>query len=238
MADALKSTKTGALAACFLALALVAHAQVAAPQPRTQTPAPATPIAPLAGDVIPLLGQVQQVAQSTNLDIAKLRIEKWKADSAMKQRVQQNADSISRNLTSALPGMLDQVRANPQSLAAMFNLYRDLNLVCDYTSTLADTAGMFGSKSEYDALGTDAANLENLRRAMGDKLAQMAAFRDNEITRLRTQLAQATAPPPAPPKKVVVDDEEKPKKPATRKKKPTAKPATEKPAETGTSKPQ
>lgn len=242
MADSLKIMKiirTVALALFIFALVLAADAQVATPQPgRAAAHTPPTAIAPLSPDLTPLLGQLQQVAQSTNLDMAKLRIEKWKTDSDNKKRAQQNADSISRNLTSALPGMVDQVRANPQSLAATFKLYRNLNALYDVAAGLAESAGAFGSKAEYEALARDAANIDNLRRSMGDKMAEMAAFQDTELSRLRTQLAQATAPPPAPPKKIVVDDEEKPKKPAARKKKPAAKPAASKPADTPTSKPQ
>jgi hypothetical protein len=225
MAGPVKLIRTGALIACVLAVVVTASAQVASPQPgRVQ--APATPIPSMSSDLIPLLAQLQPAVQNTNLDIAKLRIEKWKTDSNVKQQAQQNADSIARNITSALPGMVDQVRANPQSLAAAFKLYRNVGALYDVLSGLAESAGAFGSKTEYDALARDVGQIDNIRRAMGDKLAEMAAFKDNEIVRLRAQAAQAAAPP-SPPKRIVVDDEEKPKKPA-KKKKPatTAKPAT------------
>jgi hypothetical protein len=210
--------KTLAVLLCISMLPAFAGAQVAG---RTE---PSTTAAPqgIVSDLNPILGQLEQTAQALNLKLAKLRIEKWKADTGSKQQAQQNADSISRNLTSALPGMVAQVRANPQSLALDFKLYRNVSALYDVAASLTETAGAFGPKADYDSLASEVANLDNVRRAMGDKLENMAALTDTEITRLRTQIAQASAPPPEPPKKIVIDDAaEKPKKSA-KKKKPAA----------------
>lgn len=202
-------------------LPLLAGAQVAS----STGPQTAAPAQSVASDLSPILGQLQQTAQAINLKVARLRIEKWKTDSASKQQVQQNADSISRNLTAALPGMIEQVRANPQSLAAEFKLYRNVSALYDVFAALTEAAGAFGPKGDYDALAGEAANLDNIRRAMGDKIENLAVMKDTEITRLRTQATQVAAAPPPPPKKIIVDDEAKPKKAAPKKKK--AKPAAQ-----------
>lgn len=220
--------KTLAVLLCISMLPALAGAQVAG---RTEPSNVAVPQGTVS-DLNPILGQLEQTAQALNLKLAKLRIEKWKADGGSKQQAQQNADSISRNLTAALPGMIGQVRANPQSLALDFKLYRNVSALYDVAASLTEAAGAFGPKAEYESLASEVANLDNVRRAMGDKLENMAAMTDSEVSRLRAQIAQAAAPPPEPPKKIVIDDaEEKPKKPV-RKKKPAAasqgQPATSK----------
>jgi hypothetical protein len=177
---------------------------------------------PALTELNPLLTQVEQAAQAMNLEISRLRIEKWKADGTVKRQSQEKADSIARNLSAALPTIVDQVRANPQSLAASFKLYRNLDALYDVFSSLTESAGAFGPKSEYQSLAGSAANLDRIRRNFGDKLESLAANSDNEIVRLRTEIAQAKAGPPPPPKKIIVDDEEKPKKPV---KKSVKKPA-------------
>ncbi|MFB3815756.1 MAG: hypothetical protein ACE14L_16760 [Terriglobales bacterium] len=217
--------RKGVIVFGVVTLALAAAAQVTAPPPATSPPAAgATP-----QDFTSLLPQLQQAAQSINLDIARLRIEKWKTEGAIKEQAQQNADSISRNISAALPGMTEQVRANPQSLAAAVKLYRNVNALYDVFSTLAESAGAFGPKQEYETLSSDAARLDSVRRTMGERLEGMAAANDAELVRLRTELTRATTPPP-PPMKIIIDDD-KPAKPARKpaKRKPAAQPATQPP---------
>jgi hypothetical protein len=186
--------KTRAIVLCISLLPALAGAQVAGRTEPSNTAAPQATVS----DLSPILGQLQQTAQSLNLKLARLRIEKWKADSSVKQQVQQHADSISRNLTAALPGMIEQVRANPQSLATEFKLYRNVSALYDVTSSLTESAGAFGPKSDYDSLAGELENMDNLRRALGDKVENLAALKDTEVSRLQTQIAQAAAAPPAP----------------------------------------
>ncbi len=79
---------------------------------QAQTPAQPAPAAP-AGDLSRLLAQVDQMAQAASADIGRLRIDKWKTDSASKEQSRANAQSLERNLSDALPGMVAQVRASP-----------------------------------------------------------------------------------------------------------------------------
>jgi hypothetical protein len=140
--------------------------------------------------------------------------------------VQANADSLQRNMTVALPAMVEQVRANPGSVAAAFKLYRNMNALYDVLTTVTETAGAFGSKEEFQSLSADTTNLDNLRRSLADKVEAMASSRDTEIAQLQTRARQAAAATAAaPPKKIVVDDNEpakKPSKKSTTKKKTTA----------------
>jgi len=94
---------------------------------------------------------------------------------------------------------------------------------------VVESAGAFGSKDEFQALSNDMTSLESVRRAFAERLQKLASAKEEELTRLRSQIKtlQAAAPPP-PPKKIVVDDTEPPKKPAV-KKKPKPAPAEKTP---------
>ncbi len=57
-----------------------------------------------------LLIQVQAISQKSDEDVARLRIDKWKADAVSKQQAQASAVSIRRNLTNAVPDLLQRIR--------------------------------------------------------------------------------------------------------------------------------
>jgi hypothetical protein len=100
-------------------------------------------------------------------------------------------------------------------------------VVYDVLASVTESAGAFGSKDDYQALATDTANVDQVRRNIADQLEQMAAAKDAAYVQLTSQLKaqQAEAAAAAPPKKVIVDDNEPPKKPAKKKK---AAPAAQK----------
>jgi hypothetical protein len=155
-----------------------------------------------------------------------LRIEKWKMDSGYKKQTLANADSVRRNLQAALPEIMTQLRNSPEDLAASFKLYRNLDALYDVLSNVAESAGAFGSKDEFQSLSNDLSSFERSRRAFADRMESLSTAKEAELAQLRTQVKtlQAATPPP-PPKKIVVDDNAPPK-PAPKKKKPIPKPPT------------
>lgn|SRR5581483_7828621 len=173
-----------------------------------------------------LLSQLQQISQTTQADLGKTRVEKWKTDSNTKRQTQANMESIQRNLQSAMPEIINQLQASPENLNATFKLYRNLDALYDVLSSVVESAGAFGSKDEFQSLANDLSTLEHTRRSFADRLDTLSASKENELAQLRNQIkaAQAAAAS-APPKKVVVDDTE-PKK-TTKKKSPSksAKPS-------------
>jgi hypothetical protein len=180
-----------------------------------------------------LLTQLETSARQSDQDLAGLRIQKWKADAANKKQAEDNAAAIRRNLTNAIPALLQEVRAQPGSVAASFKLYRDLNVLYDTFSGLAESAGAFGPAEQYSPLAGDIARLDQLRHQCAERLDKMTAASDAEVIRLRSQLAAATARAAArtaPPAKIVVDDNHShpAAHPAARKKKKT--PASPTPA--------
>jgi len=205
----------------------VAIAQTAPPTTASAAPAP-VPYSSVS-ELNRLLSQVEQMSQSAQADFAKLRIEKWKTDGNTKRATEADVGSIERNLQSALPEIVTQLRSSPEDLAASFKLYRNLDALYDVFGSLVESAGAFGPKDEFQLLQEDLDALERSRRSMADRMETLAAAKENELARLRGEVRtlQAAQPPAAPPKKVVVDDTEAPKK-TTTKKKPL--PKTTKPA--------
>ncbi len=203
-------------------------AQVASPPPEATRTAPqaAQPGLTPPPDVRGLLSQLEQASVTANGDVAGLRIDKWKADRPSKRDAESMAQSIQRNLTVALPGMIAAVRNAPDNLAVTFTLYRNLDTLYDVFSTLANMTGALGPKQEYDDLARDVASLEQVRRGLADQIQQLAAYKDSEVSRLVVQLRNAQAAvAAAPPTKILVDDNEPDKKPVRKKKAPAKPPA-------------
>jgi hypothetical protein len=177
-------------------------------------PVPYTSVSQLNAILAPL----QQASEATQADLDKLRIDKWKMDSGYKKQTLANVDSIKRNLQSALPEIIGKLQNSPEDLSATFKLYRNLDALYDVLGSVAESAGAFGSKDEFQSLSNDLNAMERNRRALAERLEGLTTSKEAELSQLRTQVKtlQAATPPP-PPKKIVVDDNE-PKKPAPKKK--------------------
>ncbi len=175
--------------------------------------------------ILPDLDRLQAAASQSAIDMGHIRIEKWRADGDAKRQAQSDADSVQRNLTSALPGLIEAVRSAPQDLNTEFKLYRNLNALYDVMGSLTESAGAFGPKAEYEELAQPLQVIDSVRRNLGDALERLTASTESELTQLRNQLRaqqQAVATRTTPPKKVVVDDTEPAQKSVHKKKKPTA----------------
>src|SRR5437763_16477656 len=127
-----------------------------------------------ANSVVNLIAQASNDAQR---DVTQLRIDKWKLDGDARRGAEARAESISRNLNPALPGMLDAVRVAPNSLAANFKLYRNLSALSDPFAALTDESAN-GPKEEHNALALDLDNLERARLALADRLERLSASAD------------------------------------------------------------
>jgi hypothetical protein len=178
-----------------------------------------------AVDLQSTLAKVDQGAQAAALDIAKLRIDKWKADSSEKRLAQSNAESLQRNMTAALPTLTAAVRTAPQDVAANFKLYRNLSALNDVLKSLTESAGAFGPKQDFETLAQYAQSFDDYRRTLGDYVENLAAGKEAELNRLRSQVRAAQSAPAPPPKKVIVDDDQPAPKKKTTKKKPAPPPS-------------
>jgi hypothetical protein len=216
-----------------LPLCLAVSAQViSSNQPVPQGPVSYSSVNQLNG----LLSQLEQASQAAQVDLAKLRIDRWKIDSGSKRQTQGNVDSVQRNLQAALPEMIAELKASPESLTSTFKLYRNLDALYNVFGSVTESTGAFGSKDEFQSLENDLSAFEKARVAFAERMESLSGAKEAEVTRLRAALqnAQTVA---APPKKIVVDDDAPPKKPPAKKKpapKPntTTTPATQPPAPT------
>jgi DNA repair exonuclease SbcCD ATPase subunit len=172
------------------------------------------------------LSQIEATSKNTQADLSRLRIERWKTDSANKKEALATVDSIQRNLQGALPELIAQLRNAPEDVAASFKLYRNLDALYSVMRDVVDGVGAFGSKDDSQSLSNDLSAFEGSRKQLAERIENLSSSKEQELTRLRGQLktlqAQVEA---APPKKVVVDDTEPPKKPPAKKKAPAKKPA-------------
>jgi len=207
--------------------AAAAIAQTGPPTSASAAPAPVSYSS--VSELNQLLAQVEQMSQSTQADFAKIRVEKWKTDGNTKRATEADVGSIQRNLQSALPEIVTQLRSSPEDLGASFKLYRNLDALYDVLVSVVESAGAFGPKDDFQLLQDDLGALERSRRSMADRMETLATTKENELTRLRTEVRtlQAAQQPAVAPKKVVVDDTEPPKK-TVKKKSPakTTKPAS------------
>lgn len=199
----------------------------AAPAQRTQ-PAPQQQQPPAAADLSAILLQVQQATSSTNVNIGKLRIERWKTDSDQKQQLQQIAESLQKNIANAVPGMVTDVQSSRGSVVASFKLYHNLNVLYENLNYLADVAGSLGKKEEFEPLSADCAALESARKNLSIYIEQAAVRLESAnraLTNSATQARQAPGTPVNGKKVVVIDEDEKPaKKPVKPTKKKTSSP--------------
>ena len=203
-----------------MAIVAVGLAQTSQPG---QTAAPAAPVSYTSiSELNQILGTLNQTSQNTQNDLSRLRIEHWKTDSNSKKQTENDADSVQRNLKDALPTMVAQLQNAPENLALTFKLYRNLDALYDVLGSVAESAGAFGSKDEFQPLGNDLNGIDSSRHALADRMDRLAIAKDNEIGELRVALQSARAA--IPPKKTVVDDAEPPKKPTPHKR--TTKPKT------------
>jgi hypothetical protein len=162
-----------------------------------------------------MLSGLEEASQTTQLDLAKLRIEKWKTDGANKRQTDADVESIQRNLKSAMPEIVGQLRNSPENLPGTFKLYRNLDALYDVFSSVVESAGAFGSKDEFQSLQNDLNAIEKSRHSVADRMEALATSKETELGQMRLQLRNAQAATgPNPAKKVIVDDTEPEKKPS------------------------
>jgi hypothetical protein len=184
----------------FLCAGLVAQA------PASAASQPASP------ELNAIIADVQRVALSSNGDLSKLRIEKWKADGAQKQQMQKVAESLQRNINNAIPGLISDLQADPNSVSKAFKLYHNLNVVYEFMSPLAEVTGEYGKKEEYEPLTRDAAALDKVRQDLSDYVERTATMLDSQVKRAATTVSPQTTAAQQQPKKIIVDDDTPSKK--------------------------
>ena len=200
--------------------AMAQNSQAAPSQPQATAAQPQT----LPPGLEPILARIQKAAEASKVDLTGLHIERWRTDREQKAELTKIADSLQRNLTSAVPDLINSVRSSNGSVSTTFKLYHNLNVVYEYMNVLADSASALSKDDDSYPLSREAQTLDSARQ-------DLSTFIEKAATNLEDKLRVALAPRPAPPqeltpKKVVVDDTNV-KKPATSRKKKTSPPAAQ-----------
>jgi len=178
------------------------------------------------------LERLQNFASESAQEIAALHIDKWKANGAAKNAAQSNAESLRRNLTAALPGLIEAARATPNDVNAQFKLYRDVNALYDVFDAVTESTRVFGQKGQYENLSAQLRTLSSVRRNLGANLEDLTASTQFELKQLRAELKNqqqklelAEAATAEARKQVVLAQAELEKKPAPKKRSAPKKPA-------------
>jgi hypothetical protein len=222
--------------ACSITLTLVslsasmALCQAAAPN-STSSNAAATPAAKASDILNPALAQVKDA-------VGGLNIARWKAPNEVRAATQQNADSIQRDLSGTLPGLLATADAAPASVSAVFPVYRNIDALYDVLLRVWQTANLAAPQNEATNVTGALNKLESARTDLGNAILTASKDSEAEVVKLRADAQKAAAAAQAaaatPPKTTVVNDgPAKTTSTAKRKKKPaTTTPADAAPATT------
>jgi hypothetical protein len=195
-----------------------------APEPPAAQPAGST----AANDsnlIVPDLDKLQTTSSEAAETIGRLNIGKWKASGEAKSVAQADADSVKRNLTAAMPGMIAAVRAAPDDINAEFKLYRNLSALHEVFGTVVDATRLYGPKGDYEALAQQMRTFESARRKLGEGLERLTANTQHNLDQLRVQiktqqdqLASSQAETADARKQLALAQAELAKKPAPKKK--------------------
>ena len=159
--------------------------------------APAAPApSPAAPAVLPS-ATLQPSLDVLRTALTQLRLERWKASTAIRDEAQSNVGSIQRDVQSTLPALLATADAAPASAAKALSVYRNVEALYDVTLRVDAAARLAAPADQMSALDQALARLDDSRRALGDQLQQTAAAQESQI--LHLQAALKAIPPPAPP---------------------------------------
>lgn len=246
--DGVRMKTTLAVTGFLAVLAAVATAQspvvrpqtVAVSQPSQPVPPPQPPSPQLAAPKLDaVLSQIQKATLSMNSNLAKLRIEKWRTDPEQKAQLQKMANSLQRNITSAVPGLVSDVQSSRGSVSSAFKLYHNMNVVYEYLNSLTDAAGSLGKREEYEPLAEDAAALDSAREGLSNYIEEAAVTLETPPAPSPNAVSTADAVAVGGGRKIIVEEVSGPVPKSTKKKTSAtaAKPAPAKSAATAATKP-
>jgi hypothetical protein len=168
------------------------------------------------------LQQVNIAAAHLRRALDTINVPKWKAPGDVRQTTSDDVDSMQRDVTDTLPGLINTALADPAKVSPAFSVYRNVDALYDVLLRVSETAQLAGASHDAALLEDQRATLEDSRTKLGAALLQSAQAQDAEVVHLRATAAPAAPPPP--PAKTVVDDGPAAAKPKSTKKR-THKPA-------------
>jgi hypothetical protein len=179
---------------------------------------------------------LRAAASQINQTLADLSIRHWKAPNQVRDVTQEDVDSIQRDFSGTLLGLLDRADAEPDSIPAAFAVYRNVDALYDTLLRVVLTANLTAPDNEVRSLDSDLNNLEDIRTSLGESILSAAQTQQAEFVRMRSVIAAAAAAAARrPPMKTTVIDDGPIKEPEVKHHHTTRKPS--KPADSKTGKP-
>ena len=102
---------------------------------------------------------------------------------------------------------ISDVQTSHGGVLASFKLYHNLNVVYEFLSSMAEAAGAYGKKEEYQPLEGDATALDTVRQNLSTYIEQASGKMEAENRAAANALQAKQVPTIVPGKKVVVIDE-------------------------------
>ncbi len=169
--------------------------------PNTTVPDQALQQSPKTSDLLhPALSQVSQT-------IVALNISRWKAPSEVRSATQQNVDSIQRDLNGTLPALLASADAAPESVSAVFPVYRNIDALYDVLLRVSQTAMLAAPTNEAASVNDALGKLESARNDLSAVILTASKNNEAQVLKLKASIQQAAAvQAAAPPKTTVVND--------------------------------
>jgi len=190
----------GALPVALSLLTPVSFCQIGVTSAPAQNPA--AQASPKPSDLLhPALSQVSQA-------VVALNISRWKAPGEVRGATQQNVDSIQRDLNSTLPGLLSTADSAPDSVSAVFPVYRNIDALYDVLLRVSGTAMLAAPNDEASSVANALNKLESARADLANAILNASRNNETEVEKLKVAIQQqaAAAQPAAPPKTTVVTD--------------------------------
>ncbi len=177
-----------------------------------------------------VLNALQPTLSDVNLAVVSVEVHRWKVPGDVKDTTNSDIQSIVRDLTGTLPGLVAQAQADPGAIAPAFAVYRNIDALYDVLLRVTETATLAGSQQEAKRLESVRSELQARRSQLGNALLSSAATQDSNLVQLKTSLAAATSRVSTPPvtdgpKKIIVNDGPTSKATKIVHKKKTTKPA-------------
>ncbi len=165
-------------------------AAVAAQTPANPSPATGQASRTPSAMLQPALDTLQQA-------VGMVRLDKWKTSGAVRDETDANISSIRRDIETTLPPLLADADRAPDSVARVLPAFRNIGALYDVLLRVAQVGRLSAPSAQSAALDQAMANLEDGRRALGDRLQVAALAQEKQVGDLKAAL-RAVPPAPAP----------------------------------------
>ena len=183
-------------------------------------------VAPAAGPVVPPSTILQPALTDVQSTTSALNISRWKAPGSVRQAVQEDVDSIQRDLGGTVPGLIAQADSAPAAVSPSFSLYRNIDALYDVLLRVSETANLAAPENEVNSVVSSLQRLQSARAQLGDAILRNSQRNEAQMVALAAAVRSAKSAPESRKNDNTVIDDGPAKVPAKRAaKKPAHKPA-------------